>query len=96
MAKKKSPELSPETQAANTEGLAKREKEKQSRQKNAEKQKRFREGMKETGYKHVTLWEPPNLPGAWPYVRYGVPASTGMGNPLKPGEKPDKNKVRYA
>jgi len=53
---KKVPELSPEALAANREGEARREKEKQARLKNAEKQKRFRESMKAIGYKRVTLW----------------------------------------
>ena len=60
MAKKKMLELSPEAQAANVAGEARREKEKQARQKNAEKQKRFREGMKDEGYKQVLLWAFPS------------------------------------
>jgi hypothetical protein len=56
MAKRKAPELSPEAIAANAAGESKREKEKQARLKNAEKQARFREGMKAEGYKRVTLW----------------------------------------
>jgi len=61
MAKKKKalPELSPEAVAANAAGEARREKEKEARRKNAEKQARFREGMKAEGYKRVTLWEMP-------------------------------------
>ena len=64
MAKKKAPELSQEAIAANAAGEARREKEKQSRLKNAEKQKRFRDSMKEEGYKRVTLWEEPSPSGA--------------------------------
>jgi hypothetical protein len=60
MANRKAPELPPEAIAANAAGEAKREKENQSRRKNAEKQKRFREGMKEEGYRRVTLWDKPN------------------------------------
>jgi len=56
--------LSPEAQAANAAVEVRREKEKRSRLKNAEKQARFREGMKEAGYKRVTLWEPPGPSGA--------------------------------
>jgi hypothetical protein len=56
MAKTKTPELSPEAQAANAAGEARREKERQARQKNAEKQRRFRESMKDEGYKQVLLW----------------------------------------
>jgi len=63
MARKKAPELSPEAQAANAEGEARREKEKQSRLKNAEKQKRFRESRKSDGYRRVTLWDDPALSG---------------------------------
>ena len=59
---KKMPELSPEAQAANAAGEARREKEKQARQKNAEKQKRFRESMKAQGYKEVLLWTLPSPP----------------------------------
>jgi len=61
MAKKKKelPELSPEAKAANAAGEARREKEKQARIKNAEKQARFREGMKAEGYKRITLWTLP-------------------------------------
>jgi hypothetical protein len=51
MAKKKTAsELSPEAIAANTAGEARREKEKQNRQRNAEKQKRFRDNMKRGGF----------------------------------------------
>jgi ABC-type oligopeptide transport system substrate-binding subunit len=60
MAKKKAPTLSPEAIAANAAGEAMREKEKQDRQKNAEKQKRFRESMKAEGYRRVTLWDMPS------------------------------------
>jgi hypothetical protein len=60
MAKKKAPELlSPEAQAANAAGEARREKEKQARRKNAEKQARFRDSMKADGYRRVTLWDAP-------------------------------------
>jgi len=53
---RKAPELSPEAIAANAAGEARREKETQARQKNAEKQARFRDSMKAEGYKRVTLW----------------------------------------
>ena len=97
MAKKKAPELTPEAQAANTAGQARREKEKQSRQRNAEKQKRFREGMKEAGYKRVTLWEPLGPSGAHGrMLDMGLRQIPAWETPLKPGEKPDKNKVRFA
>jgi hypothetical protein len=56
MAKRKAPALSPDAIAANAAGETKREKEKEARRKNAEKQARFREGMKAEGYKRVTLW----------------------------------------
>jgi hypothetical protein len=59
MAKRKAPELSPEAVAANAVGEARREKEKAARQANAEKQKRFREGMKAEGFKQVLLWALP-------------------------------------
>jgi hypothetical protein len=59
MARRKAPELSPEAKAANAEGEARCDKEKQSRRKNAEKQKRFRDNMKAGGYKRVTLWDLP-------------------------------------
>jgi hypothetical protein len=45
--------------AANREGEARREKERQVRRANAEKQKRFREGMKAEGFKQVLLWALP-------------------------------------
>jgi hypothetical protein len=59
MAKRKAPALSPEAQAANAAGAARREKEKKARQDNAEKQRRFREGMKAEGFKQVLLWALP-------------------------------------
>ena len=62
MAKRKMPELSPEAQAVNAAGEARREKEKQARQKNAEKQRHFRESMKDEGYKQVLLWTLPSPP----------------------------------
>ncbi|MDR0474932.1 MAG: hypothetical protein LBH43_14815 [Treponema sp.] len=57
MAKRKAPELPPEAQAANKAGEARREKEKQARQRNVEKQRRFRDNMKAEGYRRVTLWD---------------------------------------
>jgi len=57
---RKAPELSPEAIAANAAGEARREKESQARQKNAEKQRRFRDSMKSEGYKRVTLWGLPS------------------------------------
>jgi hypothetical protein len=56
---RKAPELSPEAQAANAAGEARREKERQARQANAEKQKRFRENMKADGFRQVLLWDFP-------------------------------------
>jgi hypothetical protein len=63
MAKRKAPGLPPEAQAANAAGEARREKEKQTRQKNAEKQARFRDSMKAEGYRRVTLWDLPSPSG---------------------------------
>jgi hypothetical protein len=63
MAKRKAPELSQKAQAANAAGEAKREKEKQARQRNAEKQQRFRDSMKAEGYRRVTLWDLPSPAG---------------------------------
>ena len=60
---RKAPALSPEAIAANAAADARREKEKQARQKNAEKQKRFRDNMKAEGYKRVTLWDAPSPAG---------------------------------
>jgi hypothetical protein len=97
MARKKAPELSPEAQTANAAGEAKREKEKQARRKNAEKQKRFRESMREAGYKRVTLWEPPSPDGA-----HGRLASMGFRQvpawdlPEKNTDKGKAEKVRFA
>ena len=62
MAKKKIPEVSPEAQAANEAGDARRAKEKTARRGNAEKQARYRESMKEMGYKQVLLWALPSPP----------------------------------
>jgi hypothetical protein len=61
MAKKRkaAPELPPEARAANAARDATREKEQQARIKNAEKQKRFRNNMKEAGHKRVTLYDDP-------------------------------------
>jgi hypothetical protein len=59
MAKRKAPKLSPEAQAANAMGEAMREKERRTRQANAEKQKRFRENMKAGGFRQVLLWDFP-------------------------------------
>jgi hypothetical protein len=56
---RKAPELSPEAQAANAAGEARREKERQARRANAEKQKRFRENMKADGFRQVLLWDFP-------------------------------------
>jgi hypothetical protein len=56
---RKAPELSPEAQAANATGEARREKERQARLANAEKQKRFRENMKAGGFRQVLLWDFP-------------------------------------
>jgi hypothetical protein len=55
----KLPELNFEAQAANAAAEAGRKQEKEARRKNAEKQKRFRDSMKEAGYKRVTLWASP-------------------------------------
>jgi hypothetical protein len=63
MAKKKTPELSPEAKAANAAGEARREKEAAARRSNAEKQKRFRDSMKAQGYREVKAWEKPLSPG---------------------------------
>jgi len=59
MAKRKAPELSPEANAANAAGEARRLKEKKARRQNADKQRRFRESMKSQGYKAVMLWDFP-------------------------------------
>jgi len=62
MANKPQPILSPDAQAANAAGDARREKEKAARRQNAGKQARFRESMKEMGYKQVLLWALPPPP----------------------------------
>jgi hypothetical protein len=59
MVKRKAPELTPEAQAVNAPGEARRERERKTRQVNAEKQKRFRENMKAGGFRHVLLWDFP-------------------------------------
>ena len=59
MAKRKTPELSAEAQAANLAGEAARGKEREKLARNNEKQKRFREGMKAQGFKQVLLWDLP-------------------------------------
>jgi len=59
MAKRKTPELNAEAQAANLAGDAMRKKEKTKRAQNNEKQKRFRENMKAVGYRQVLLWALP-------------------------------------
>jgi hypothetical protein len=59
MAKRKAPELSPEALAVNAAGEARREKERKARRDNAEKQRRYREGMKAQGFKQVLLWALP-------------------------------------
>jgi hypothetical protein len=59
MAKKKAPEISPEAQAANAAGEARRGKERRARQANAEKQRRFRENMKAAGFRQALLWDFP-------------------------------------
>jgi len=83
--KKKTPELTPEAQATNAAGETLRDKEKQARQRNAEKQKRFRENQKLCGYRRVTLW---NAPG--PAGQPGRMA--GMGYRQVPAwEMPEKN-----
>jgi hypothetical protein len=56
---RKVPELNPAAQAANAAGEARREKERQARRANAEKQKRFRENMKDSGFRQVLLWDFP-------------------------------------
>jgi hypothetical protein len=59
------PKITPqdlEREAANREGEAKREREKKARQANAEKQKRYRNGMKAQGYHAVLIWEKPVPP----------------------------------
>jgi hypothetical protein len=56
---RKAPELSPEAQAANAAGEARREKEKKARRANADKQRRFRENMKADGFRQVLLWDFP-------------------------------------
>jgi hypothetical protein len=60
----------PEREAANREAEQRREKEKAVREANAEKQKRYREGMKARGYKAKLIWEKP-LESGW--VRAGAP-----------------------
>ena len=83
--KRKAPELSPEAIAANAAADARREKEKQARQKNAEKQKRFRDNMKAEGYKRVTLWDAPSPAGQ-------PGRMAGMGYRQVPAwEMPEKN-----
>jgi hypothetical protein len=54
----------PEREAANREAEQRREKEKAARRANAEKQKRYREGMKAQGYKAKLTWEKP-LESGW-------------------------------
>jgi hypothetical protein len=95
MAKRKAPELSPEAQAANAAGEAKREKEKRSRLKNAEKQKRFRDNMKEAAYKRVTLWDLPG-PAHKRMADKGYKQTPAWETPAPAHEKPDKKKICLA
>jgi len=85
MVRKKAPEITPEAIAANAAEETQREKEKQARRKNAEKQKRFREGMKEAGYRRITLWDAPSPAGQ-------PGRMAGMGYRQVPAwEMPEKN-----
>ena len=59
MAKKKGIELSPEAIPANAAGDARRKAVRDTRQANADKQKRFRESMKEAGFRQVLTWDIP-------------------------------------
>ena len=95
--KKQAPELSPEAQAANEAGEAKRAKEKEARRKNAEKQKRFRENQKMCGYKRVTLWEPPAPDGAHGRLAgMGFRQVPAWETPQKNPDKGKAEKVRLA
>jgi hypothetical protein len=71
MAKKKGVQLSPAAVTANTEGEARRQASRDSRQANADKQKRFRESMKADGYKQTLTWDIP-CPAA---VKVGMTAA---------------------
>jgi len=53
---RKAPKLSPEEQEARQVRFNEWEKEKRGKEKNSEKQKRFRESMKAAGMKQVLLW----------------------------------------
>jgi hypothetical protein len=87
--KRKAPELPPEARAANAAGETMREKEKQARAKNAEKQKRFRNNMKEAGYTRVTLYDDPAPAGQHKRM-------AGMGFKQVPAwELPQKNTSHY-
>lgn len=59
MAKKKGIELSPEAIAANAAGEARRQVARDTRQANADKQKRYRESMKADGFKQTLTWDIP-------------------------------------
>ena len=97
MAKKKEPALSPEAQAANAAGDAKREKEKKIRQKNAEKQKRYRESQKMCGFRRVTLWEPPTPEGTNKrMVDKGFHQVPAWENLVRYPDKTEAEKIRFA
>jgi hypothetical protein len=59
-----------EQAAANQAGGAGRGKEKDARQANAEKQRRYRKSMKAKGYKAHLIWEKPLLPGMVKTIAY--------------------------
>jgi hypothetical protein len=59
-----------EREAANQAGEAKRKKEKDARQANAEKQRRYRKSMNAQGYKAHLIWEKPLPPGMVKTIAY--------------------------
>jgi hypothetical protein len=66
MAKKKGPEKTPaeiRREAANAAADGRRARERDQRQANADKQRRFRESMKAQGMKQILLWDYPPEPG---------------------------------
>ena len=95
--KKQAPELSPEAQAANKAGDERRAREKEARQKNAEKQKRFRENQRMCGYKRVTLWDPPLPDGAHKRLMgMGYRQVPAWEMPEKSTDKDKPEKIRFA
>jgi hypothetical protein len=95
MAKRKAPDLPPEAIAANAAGEARREKEKRDRQRNAEKQKRFRDSMKAEGYRRVTLWDLPS-PASKRMAALGFRQVPAWEDPQNAAEKSRAVKIKCA